>query len=145
MFPPTMERSCAASSRWQPRLRVLRAGKRPWDGFWIAAVAGSATVVAFAVFSGGALHAADLALLGAVVAAPVARGALCQTSIPTSPCTPYSSVGSNALLGGVVFHDRCTRTLIRGAIRLRLLPTLNSAATPTLLTTLPLPCRASGI
>ncbi len=49
---------------------VVRAGERPSRPFWIASVAGSATVVAFAlVTGGGSLHAADVALLGAVLAA----------------------------------------------------------------------------
>ncbi|TFW01412.1 EamA family transporter, partial [Oxalobacteraceae bacterium OM1] len=52
-------------------------------GFWIAAVAGSALVVGFAVWQGGgALHAADLALFGAVVAAAIGYaegGRLSQT------------------------------------------------------------------
>lgn len=42
--------------------------ERPSTGFWIAAVTGSALVVAFAIFNGGgALHMADLALFAAVV------------------------------------------------------------------------------
>jgi drug/metabolite transporter (DMT)-like permease len=46
---------------------TLRAGDRPSAGFWLAAVAGSALVVAFALWRGaGTLHAADLALLAAV-------------------------------------------------------------------------------
>jgi len=49
---------------------ALRFGERPSFGFWAAALAGSAIVVAFALWQGGgALHIADLALFGAVVAA----------------------------------------------------------------------------
>ncbi|HEY4541886.1 MAG TPA: DMT family transporter [Noviherbaspirillum sp.] len=49
---------------------ALRFGERPSVGFWIAAVAGSAAVVAFALMQGGGrLHMADLALLAAVIAA----------------------------------------------------------------------------
>lgn len=44
--------------------------ERPSRGFWIASAAGSLLVVVFAlIHGGGALHAADLALLGAVAAA----------------------------------------------------------------------------
>ncbi|GAC1324837.1 MAG: DMT family transporter [Collimonas sp.] len=49
---------------------ALRFGERPSVGFWIAAVAGSAIVVIFALSQGGgSLQVADLALLAAVVAA----------------------------------------------------------------------------
>lgn len=49
---------------------ALRFGERPSAGFWIAALAGSALVIAFALWQGGgSLHLADFALLGAVVAA----------------------------------------------------------------------------
>ncbi len=49
---------------------VFRAGERPSRSFWLASVAGSALVVGFALVSGdGSLHSADLALLGAIVAA----------------------------------------------------------------------------
>ncbi len=47
---------------------LLRAHERPSRGFWIAAVAGSAAVVLFALAQGGwALHRADILLLVAVV------------------------------------------------------------------------------
>lgn len=47
---------------------TLRAGDRPSTGFWIAALAGSALVVAFALWQGaGTFHLADLALLAAVI------------------------------------------------------------------------------
>lgn len=64
---------------------ALRFGERPSPGFWIAAVAGSAIVIVFALadnHSGGGLHLADLALFAAVVAAAMgyAEGArLSQT------------------------------------------------------------------
>ena len=62
---------------------ALRFGERPSAGFWIAALAGSAIVIAFAVWQGGGtLHAADLALFGAVVAAAMGYaegGRLSQT------------------------------------------------------------------
>lgn len=49
---------------------ALRAGDRPSLGFWMAGMAGSALVVAFALGSGaGRLQVADFALLGAVFAA----------------------------------------------------------------------------
>ncbi|KIF83360.1 DMT family transporter [Noviherbaspirillum autotrophicum] len=49
---------------------ALRFGERPSAGFWIAAAAGSALVIGFALWQGGgAVHAADLALFGAVIAA----------------------------------------------------------------------------
>ena len=49
---------------------VLRAGEHPSRSFWSASFAGSATVVAFALVTGGGkAHIADLALVGAVVAA----------------------------------------------------------------------------
>lgn len=48
---------------------ALRFGERPSAGFWIAAIAGSGIVVAFALWQGGGeLHLADLALFGAVIA-----------------------------------------------------------------------------
>lgn len=65
---------------------ALRFGERPSPGFWIAAVAGSALVIAFALSDysgdGGGFHFADLALFAAVVAAAMgyAEGArLSQT------------------------------------------------------------------
>ncbi len=53
---------------------ALRFGERPSIGFWCAAVAGSAMVVAYAWLdapphAGAGLHAADLALFAAVIAA----------------------------------------------------------------------------
>lgn len=49
---------------------AIRAGERPSPGFWLASLAGSAAVVGFALSAGvGHLRMADLALLGAVVAA----------------------------------------------------------------------------
>jgi len=46
---------------------AIRGGERPSAGFWVAAIAGSALVVAYALWQGaGSLHLADLALLGAV-------------------------------------------------------------------------------
>lgn len=48
---------------------TLLGGERPSWQFWLAGLVGSAAVLGFAVSSGaGGLHAADLALLGAVVA-----------------------------------------------------------------------------
>lgn len=48
---------------------ALRGGERPSRGFWLAGLAGSALVVAFALAAGGGrLSAADLALVLAVVA-----------------------------------------------------------------------------
>jgi drug/metabolite transporter (DMT)-like permease len=49
---------------------AIRAGDRPSPGFWLAGLAGSALVVAFALWQGaGTLHLADLALLAAVATA----------------------------------------------------------------------------
>jgi drug/metabolite transporter (DMT)-like permease len=49
-----------------------RLGERPSLGFWIASVAGSLTVVVFAIISGaGQMHWADLVLLSAGLAAAV--------------------------------------------------------------------------
>lgn len=62
---------------------ALRFGERPSRGFWIAAVAGSGIVVAFALWQGGGeLHVADFALFGAVIAAAMGYaegGRLSQT------------------------------------------------------------------
>jgi len=62
---------------------ALRFGERPSAGFWMAAVAGSGIVIAFALWQGGgALHGADFALLGAVAAAAIGYaegGRLSQT------------------------------------------------------------------
>lgn len=63
---------------------ALRFGERPSIGFWIAAVAGSGVVVAFALAQGqGALHLADLALFAATLAAAVgyAEGARLSQSM----------------------------------------------------------------
>jgi drug/metabolite transporter (DMT)-like permease len=49
---------------------ALRFGERPSLGFWLAAAAGSALVVGFALWNGGgSLHLADLALFAATLAA----------------------------------------------------------------------------
>jgi len=49
---------------------ALRFGERPSRGFWIAAIAGSGLVVAFALWQGGGtLHPADFALFAATVLA----------------------------------------------------------------------------
>ncbi|WP_211441686.1 DMT family transporter [Collimonas humicola] len=61
---------------------ALRFGERPSAGFWIAALAGSGLVLAFALSQGGGLQLADLALLAAVVAAAMGYaegGRLSQT------------------------------------------------------------------
>ncbi len=62
---------------------AVRFGERPSSGFWITAVAGSAVVVAFAMWQGGGVLApADLALFIAVVAAGIGYaegGRLSQT------------------------------------------------------------------
>ncbi|WP_211473577.1 DMT family transporter [Collimonas humicola] len=61
---------------------ALRFGERPSAGFWIAALAGSGLVLAFAFSQGGGLQLADLALLAAVVAAAMGYaegGRLSQT------------------------------------------------------------------
>ena len=51
---------------------VFRVGERPSVQFWFASFAGSATIVIFAFSSGaGTIQVADLALLGAVVAAAI--------------------------------------------------------------------------
>ncbi|MEO1192574.1 MAG: DMT family transporter [Pseudomonadota bacterium] len=49
---------------------ALRNGERPSAGFWLVSILGSALVILFAVLAGaGGLHWADLALVGAVLAA----------------------------------------------------------------------------
>ena len=49
---------------------VLRANERPSHAFWVAGFIGSATVVTFALVTGGGkAHIADLALVAAVIAA----------------------------------------------------------------------------
>jgi drug/metabolite transporter (DMT)-like permease len=62
---------------------ALRFGERPSAGFWIAALAGSGIVVAFALWQGGGeLQVADLALFASVVAAAMGYaegGRLSQT------------------------------------------------------------------
>jgi drug/metabolite transporter (DMT)-like permease len=62
---------------------ALRFGERPSTGFWIAAIAGSGIVIAFALWQGGGeLHPADFALFAAVVAAAMGYaegGRLSQT------------------------------------------------------------------
>lgn len=62
---------------------ALRLGERPSVGFWIAALAGSGIVIAFAVWQGGGtLGLADLALFAAVIAAAMGYaegGRLSQT------------------------------------------------------------------
>jgi drug/metabolite transporter (DMT)-like permease len=62
---------------------ALRFGERPSTGFWIAALAGSGLVIAFALWQGGgALQPADFALFAAVVAAAMGYaegGRLSQT------------------------------------------------------------------
>ncbi len=48
---------------------ALRTGERPSNGFWLASVGGSATILAFAVLSGGkGLHLADAILFAAAIA-----------------------------------------------------------------------------
>jgi drug/metabolite transporter (DMT)-like permease len=52
-----------------------RTGERPSAGFWLAAVAGAALVVGFALRAGGgSLQTADLLLVGAICAAAVGYG-----------------------------------------------------------------------
>lgn len=51
---------------------TLRHGERPSRQFWLAGLAGSGAVLGFALYNGlGALHPADLALLGAVIAGAI--------------------------------------------------------------------------
>ncbi|HVK95585.1 MAG TPA: DMT family transporter [Noviherbaspirillum sp.] len=51
---------------------ALRFGERPSLGFWIAALAGSGMVIAFALWQGeGSFHPADFALFAAVIAAAI--------------------------------------------------------------------------
>lgn len=51
---------------------VVRTRERPGRGFWIAAAVGAVVAVGFALAGGsGGLHASDLLLLGAVVAAAI--------------------------------------------------------------------------
>lgn len=51
---------------------TIRSGDRPSRGFWIASITGSMTVIVFAIISGaGQPQTADLALIGASVAAAI--------------------------------------------------------------------------
>lgn len=51
---------------------TIRSGDRPSRGFWIASITGSTTVIVFAIISGaGQPQTADLALIGASVAAAI--------------------------------------------------------------------------
>ncbi|MGH8808443.1 MAG: DMT family transporter [Noviherbaspirillum sp.] len=62
---------------------ALRFGERPSAGFWLAAMAGSGLVIAFALWQGGGrFHPADIALFAAVIAAAMGYaegGRLSQT------------------------------------------------------------------
>jgi drug/metabolite transporter (DMT)-like permease len=62
---------------------ALRFGERPSAGFWLAALAGSAMVIGFALWQGGGeFHPADFALFAAVIAAAMGYaegGRLSQT------------------------------------------------------------------
>lgn len=62
---------------------ALRFGERPSKGFWLAALAGSGIVIAFALREGGgSFHLADFALFAAVVTAAMGYaegGRLAQT------------------------------------------------------------------
>lgn len=48
---------------------TIRVGDRPSRAFWLASAVGSVTVVSFGLITGAGLQAADIALLGAVIAA----------------------------------------------------------------------------
>jgi drug/metabolite transporter (DMT)-like permease len=64
---------------------VARAGERPAVAFWVASLAGTAAVVAFALVQGaGHLRAADVLLLGAVAAGAVgyAEGGVLARRMP---------------------------------------------------------------
>jgi drug/metabolite transporter (DMT)-like permease len=63
---------------------AVRFGERPSTGFWVAALAGSAIVVGFALWQGaGELHLADVFLFAAVIAAAMgyAEGARLSQSM----------------------------------------------------------------
>lgn len=51
---------------------TIRVGDRPSRAFWLASAVGSVTVVSFGLITGAGLQAADIALLGAVIAAAMA-------------------------------------------------------------------------
>jgi len=80
---------------------VLRCGERPSAGFWVAALAGSALVAAFALWEGGgSLQLADLALFAAVVLAALgyAEGARLSQSMGGQQVISWALVLSLPLL-----------------------------------------------
>lgn len=80
---------------------VWRAGERPSFQFWVWAIAGSILVVLFALLSGSqSLHIADLALLGAVIAAGLgyAEGAVLARTLGTWQVICWALVFSAPLL-----------------------------------------------
>jgi drug/metabolite transporter (DMT)-like permease len=80
---------------------ALRFGERPSRGFWLAALAGSALVLAFALQQGGgALHLADLALLAAVISAAMgyAEGARLSETMGGQQVISWALVLSMPLL-----------------------------------------------
>jgi len=80
---------------------VLRCGERPSAGFWMAALAGSALVAAFALWEGGgSLQLADLALFAAVVLAALgyAEGARLAQSMGGQQVISWALVLSLPLL-----------------------------------------------
>ncbi|MFE1956579.1 DMT family transporter [Streptomyces sp. NPDC059479] len=90
-------------------VRTVRTGRRPSRTFWLAALAGAAVVITFAVQqSGGALSAADLYLFGAllVCAAGYTEGGRLAREMPgwqvigwaLIGCLPLSVAGSAAAL-----------------------------------------------
>jgi drug/metabolite transporter (DMT)-like permease len=97
---------------------VWRAGERPSVRFWIFALAGSGLVIGFALLSGaGALRFADLALMGAVVAAGLgyAEGAVLARTFGSWQVICWSLVLSAPVLIPVVLqHSPPSFTSISG-------------------------------
>jgi drug/metabolite transporter (DMT)-like permease len=86
---------------------VWRAGERPSVKFWIFAGLGSALVLGFAIVSGGGeLRWADLALLGAVVAAGLgyAEGAVLARKLGSWQVICWALVLAAPLLLPIVWH-----------------------------------------
>ena len=91
---------------------ALIGGERPSTGFWLAGVAGSAAVIAFALLEGaGGLHVADLALLGAVLAAAVgyAEGGRLARHMPAWQVICWALVIGLPFTGVAVILDLAAR------------------------------------
>ncbi|MDU0325548.1 DMT family transporter [Microbacterium sp. KSW2-21] len=88
---------------------VLRTRERPGRGFWIAAAIGAVVAVAFAVGASGGegLHATDLLLLGAVVAAAVgyAEGGVLARELGAWQTISWALVLSSPVMVGLTLFS----------------------------------------